>query len=390
MRTLLLSLILVFMPSMLFASADGIYGLIKNVNASWDGTDASLIAPTTPDYDYAYGDEAYLTYTLPQTWSFTFYGQPYTQITVDTNGNIWFGTTGSANSFSLPSNGKGPVIAAWNNDLSSYFAGGVFVQHKTDLPLGDRLVVEWQAESYTDEGLALPNNFEVVLFPNGDIRIDYKSFNVANAKDFGSGISSNDNTHYLSITSAFSSPVYQLFGNSYSFTTSRLPLHVNFVGIGGGSVTSTPAGIACNTNCTANFLTGEQITLHPSVDQYSTFTGWSNGTCSGLGDCLLTLLNEASVTAGFTRDTTRQVCLPGDNPLYFSTIQAAYDNASTGSAIQIWATDYTEVVNCNREIDVALQGGYDKDYANQVGTTVIQGELNILQGQVTVDGIAIR
>ena len=192
MATLFLTLAISFSS---FASTDGIYGLNKNLTASWDGTDGSLIATTTPDYDYVYGDEAFLTYTLPQTWpTFTFYGQTYSQITADTNGNIWFGSAGSANSFILPA--TGPVIAAWNNDLTSYFNGGVFVQHKTDLPLGDRVVIEWQAESYTDEGLALPNNFEVVLFKNGDIRIDYKSFTAANANDSGSGISKNDNAHY--------------------------------------------------------------------------------------------------------------------------------------------------------------------------------------------------
>jgi len=203
-----------------YATTDGTYSLNKNLTASWDGTTASRLNSATADYDYTYGDESAVTYMLP--WQFTFYGQSYSQITADTNGNVWFGTTGSANSFNLASNGKGPVIAAWNNDLSSYFTGGVFVQHKTN---PERVVIEWQTETYSDEGSALPNDFEVVLFPNGDIRLDYNSFTAANIMDYGSGISSNDNIHYLSLTTAFL-PVYQLAGGSYTFSTQGVAIGV--------------------------------------------------------------------------------------------------------------------------------------------------------------------
>lgn len=384
MRTLLLITTLIFMPSMLFASSDGIYGMIKQSNASWDGTTASLLVLSTADYNFAYGDESTVVYTLP--WPFTFYGQAYSQITVDTNGSIWFGYTGPVNSFDLVSNSNGPVIAAWNSDLSSYFSGGAFVQRKTD---PERVVIEWQAESYTDEGLALPNNFEVVLFQSGDIRVDYKSFAAANAKDSGSGISSNDNTHHLSITSAFL-PIYQLSGNSYGFTTSKLPLQVNFIGTGGGTVASTPVGIACNTNCSSPFLIGEQITLHPTADQVSTFSGWSNGICTGLGDCLLTLSADTFVTAAFDRDTTHQVYVPGVTPAYYSTIQDAYNVATDGSTIKTWATTYSESLVCNRPIMVNLQGGYDKDYTTQVGATALHGQLTINVGSLTVNNLVLQ
>jgi hypothetical protein len=386
--------LLLTVPFYAFGSTDGIYGLNKKLSYSWDGTNASLIAATSPDYDFAYGDETYVTYTLPQSWpSFTFYGQAYTQITADTNGNIWFGAAESTNSFTLHS--TGPVIAAWNNDLSSYLNGGVFIQHKTDLPLGERIVIEWQAETYTDAGTILPSDFEVILFPNGDIRVDYKSFASTNSKDFGSGISSNDSTHnhYLSITSTYF-PVYQLAGNSYGFTTSISTLQVSFSGTGGGIVTSTPDGIACNTNCSSTFPTGEQITLHPAADQYSTFGGWAaNGVCTILDvDCMLTLSADKSATANFSKDTAHQVYLPNGNPLYYTTIMEAYGQAAEGSTIKTWATDYTGVVSIIRNpgITVTLQGGYDFGYSNQTGMTVLHGSLNISQGKVIVNGVAIR
>ena len=206
----------VLWSSFSFAATDGIYYLAR-VGTAWDSTDANRLNTPTADYDHTYGDEASLSYTLP--WSFTFYGQAYSQITADTNGNIWFTATGSASSFNLPYASRGPVIAAWNNDLSSYYYSGVFVQHKTN---PERVVVEWQTETYTDEGLNRPNNFEVVLFQNGDVRFDYNCFNPSTGKDFGSGISKDDNLHYLNLSSTYGN-AYSLAGNSYAFASVSIP-----------------------------------------------------------------------------------------------------------------------------------------------------------------------
>jgi hypothetical protein len=231
--TILLLMSTLFMPcSGASAATDGYYNLTE-MGFTWDGTDANRLKAPIPapagssyqyEYDYTYGDESSLTYTLP--WPFSFYGQSYNQINIDTNGNIWFGAAGSAHSFTLndtktspTATSRGPVIAAWNNDLSSYYYGGVFVQHKTDAPQGDRVVIEWQTETYTEEGYFQPNNFEVVLSRGGTIRFDYKSFKtgITNGKDFGSGISKADNSHYLSITSTYNRNVFTTDGLSYVF-----------------------------------------------------------------------------------------------------------------------------------------------------------------------------
>ena len=194
----------------LFAATDGIYQSAETTVA-WDGTYANRLRAPTADYDYAYGDESSVSYTLP--WAFTFYGQSYTSINADTNGNIWFGATGSAHSINLGNTGRGPVISAWNNDLSSQFYGGVFAQHKTS---PERVVVEWQAETYTDEGSWRLNDFEAVLYPSGAIRFDYKNFNPSTLKDFGSGISASDGAHFISLTGEFGN-VHTLAGRSFSF-----------------------------------------------------------------------------------------------------------------------------------------------------------------------------
>ena len=58
------------------AATDGMYNLTATI-AAWDGTDADRLKGTSADYNYAYGDETSITYTLP--WSFSYYGQGYSQ-----------------------------------------------------------------------------------------------------------------------------------------------------------------------------------------------------------------------------------------------------------------------------------------------------------------------
>jgi hypothetical protein len=199
-----------------WAATDGTYST-SETPAVWDGTDANRLKAATFDYNYTYGDEASITYPLP--WNFTYYGQSYSQINADTNGNIWFSTSGSAHSFNLSATGRGPVIAAWNNDLSSNLYGGVFIQHKTN---PERVVVEWLAETYSDEGSYRPNRFEVVLFQNGSVRLDYKSFAPSTFHDFGSGISQGNGATYISLTNSFGAS-YALAGHSYGIGQVTVP-----------------------------------------------------------------------------------------------------------------------------------------------------------------------
>ncbi|ABQ25673.1 Ig-like domain-containing protein [Geotalea uraniireducens] len=258
-----------------FASTDGFYNL-SEVTSTWEGTDASRTKSPTADYDYTYGDESNLSYNLP--WSFNFYGQPYSQINVDTNGNVWFGATGSAHSFNLTNTGRGAVIAAWNNDLSSYYYGGVFVQHKTN---PERVVIEWQTETYTEEGFHRPNTFEVVLFPDGSIRMDYKSFSTTNGDDFGSGISNSNGANFISNSSAYGS-AFTLTGRSFQVTETTDPAVIVAPVISPINVT-----IQTISGTTRGFINGAAITV--SVDTsatigpviYPTSTTW-RFTASGL------------------------------------------------------------------------------------------------------------
>jgi hypothetical protein len=187
------------------------YYSVQEVPFQWDGT---------PDPEKSdYGDDTSHSYTMP--WSFFFYSQSFTSVTQDSNGNIWFEYSNDDYNFDLPTGGgHGRVISAWNNDLKSYYYGDGFeVQHKSD---PERVVFRWETETYEDADDALLNEFEVVLFPDGSIRVDYNLFDCSYCDDSGSGISSGDGVNYISLTDEYDD-VYYLEGRSFLFTCEAAP-----------------------------------------------------------------------------------------------------------------------------------------------------------------------
>jgi hypothetical protein len=375
------------LPLSSYAAIDNIYNLteITTPTPAWDGTGVSLLQASS-----AYGDESTVTYNLP--WQFTFYGQPYGAITADTNGNIWFSenpnTIISAHSFSLANTGQGRVIAAWNDDLSSSYYGGVFIQSKTN---PDRVVIEWQTETYTDEGLFVPNNFETILFPDGRVRIDYRSITTDDGNDSGSGISKGDGVYY-DISSNFA-PVPTLAATgqrSFLYTMQTRNLQVNFTGTGGGTITINPSGIVCNANYSGAFPILPNITLQPAPNEYSFFTGWTAGACTGTGNCIIAMTADVSATASFVLDTAHYVRIDDGSTVYYPSIQAAYDAASDGNTIKLWAVAYGEDLLCNRPVTVTFKGGYNSDYSAITGDIMLNGSLTITDGTVISDGLSIK
>lgn len=77
-----------------------------------------------------------------------------------------------------------------------------------------------------------------------------------------------------------------------------LALTVSRQGAGSGTVTSTPAGIACGATCTASYPQGTTVSLTAQPDAGSLFGGWS-GACSGVGACTVTMDAARTVSARF-------------------------------------------------------------------------------------------
>jgi hypothetical protein len=75
-------------------------------------------------------------------------------------------------------------------------------------------------------------------------------------------------------------------------------------GGGSGSVTSSPAGINCGSDCTESYTVGQAVTLTATATTGSTFSGWSGGNCTGNQPCVLTGNTPMAVTATFAATTS--------------------------------------------------------------------------------------
>jgi phospholipase C len=80
--------------------------------------------------------------------------------------------------------------------------------------------------------------------------------------------------------------------------TTTYQLSVQSSGNGGGTITSSPAGVNCGQTCSATFSSGTAVVLTATANSTSTFAGWSGG-CSGTSTCSVTISANTAVTATF-------------------------------------------------------------------------------------------
>ncbi|MFH1209194.1 MAG: MopE-related protein [archaeon] len=80
-------------------------------------------------------------------------------------------------------------------------------------------------------------------------------------------------------------------------------LTVTKSGVGTGTVTSSPSGINCGSDCNQVYAFNSAVTLTAAANEGSTFVGWS-GACTGTGACYVTMSSAKTVNAIFVQ----QVC----------------------------------------------------------------------------------
>ncbi len=78
-------------------------------------------------------------------------------------------------------------------------------------------------------------------------------------------------------------------------------LLVSKSGTGGGTVTSSPAGIDCGSDCSETLADGSSVTLTATPAAGSSFAGWSGSGCSGTSTCTVVMSEARTVTAQFTK-----------------------------------------------------------------------------------------
>ena len=170
-------------------------------------------------------------------------------------------------------------------------------------------------------------------------------------------------------------------------------LGVVTTGTGGGSITSSPAGILCNYppvtgDCSAEFPFNSTVSLLPYPDVNSVLTTWS-GACSGAGACSVNMTGNLEVTATLNYVEPVQLAC-ATPPKRYTLLQQAYDEAPSGCLIQVRMTNLNENLALNAPKSVTIRGGYDTSFAKVIGMTGLKGKLSILKGRVAVENLGFR
>ncbi len=129
--------------------------------------------------------------TLP--FAFSFYGQQYTQISVCSNGFIAFGSTqnGDFRNWHIPGAlGPNPMIAAFWDDLCLISGGGVYTYYNA---VEHCFVIEWyhtmngynRTSEETFQAILYNQDFNPTSLGDGQIKLQYKTFNNVDAGSFG-------------------------------------------------------------------------------------------------------------------------------------------------------------------------------------------------------------
>jgi chitobiase/beta-hexosaminidase-like protein/fibronectin type III domain protein/NHL repeat-containing protein len=173
-----------------------------------------------------------------------------------------------------------------------------------------------------------------------------------------------------------------------SATTNLYGLSVTISGTGSGSINSTPSGINCTgTTCSNTFTSGSTINLMQSASNGSQFSGWG-GACTGTGLCGVPLSAlYQNVTATF--DILPNARIVG-SPQVYGLLQAAYNNAVTGAVLQAKGMSFAENLTTGISKSLTLAGGFDSNFSNQNGYTVLQGVLTVGLGSLVVDHLTIE
>jgi len=77
-------------------------------------------------------------------------------------------------------------------------------------------------------------------------------------------------------------------------------------------------------------------------------------------------------------------------PVYYTSLQEAYNNAVNGDIIQAHAKVFIEDISINKSIAVSLEGGYDCNYIVNDGTTKVIGQITVSTGTIEIENFSIE
>ncbi len=157
--------------------------------------------------------------------------------------------------------------------------------------------------------------------------------------------------------------------NRSSSEPDAFALNIDFTGSGDGFITSTPAGISCSDDCSADFEEDTVVSLAVVVAPNATFTGWSGGGCSGTGACSVTMNEAQTVTANFDLITyTLTVSLAGAG---FGVVNSSPTGIDCGSTCTASFDNITEITLTASAADGSAFTGWSGGGCSGTGTCVV-------------------
>jgi hypothetical protein len=84
------------------------------------------------------------------------------------------------------------------------------------------------------------------------------------------------------------------------------------------------------------------------------------------------------------------VRIAGATPVYYSSLQFAYDNAANGDIIQSQAEVFYEDLYIGINKSITFEGGYDCYYSTIAGETALNGNLTINNGTATIENFVVE
>ena len=198
----------------------------------------------------------------------------------------------------------------WDAGMQAYlgpWAGGLLVQH-IDLNIGSKIensFNQFTPGSHQGNMAEEPSTADCSLL-RGSLGCPKMLFYAGNSTAFNAG-SVPASTYHSGKASGLGISGVSAPGNTMTamvqVATSAQVQYMLFAGTagkGGGTLASSPAGIACPGACSAAYGAGTNVTLRATPAPGAMFAGWS-GACSGTNACVVSMTAARSVVANFKK-----------------------------------------------------------------------------------------
>lgn len=130
------------------------------------------------------------------------------------------------------------------------------------------------------------------------------------------------------------------------------------------------------------------VDLYSAIDSEKTMYGYVS-----YGETKKRTLHKDDIdgiTFLYPASCSPSVRIAGATPVYYSTLQSAYDAAVNGDTIQSQAVAFSEDLFIDLNKSVTLKGGYDCDYIFNTGKTTLNGNMTISNGMVTIENFILE